>query len=242
MKERIKKFLEKFPPIYSLAQKCWWGYSTLMAKVFGTKIEEKRWVEKGIDEILGYWEGRNHPRRQFLVEKIGVFSPFSTILEAGCICGPNLYLLAKKFPQAKIKGIDINPLAIKIGKELFKEEGIKNVALLEGKADELSQFQDKSFDIVFTDALLIYIGPDKIGKVLKEMARISKKGLILAEWHIPEGEVEIYDPHIGVWRRNYVALLNNFFPKEKIYVSKTPSEFCPDNNWQKFGYIIEVKL
>lgn len=63
------------------------------------------------------------------------------------------------------------------------QEGISNVKLLEGKADTLGEFQDKSFDIVFTNALLIYIGPDEIREVVKEMIRITRKALILMELH-----------------------------------------------------------
>jgi len=113
---------------------------------------------------------------------------------------------------------------------------------LKKKADELSEFREKEFDVVLTDALLICIGPDKIKRVIKELARISRKGIIMVEWHTPEGIKEIYDPHIGVWRRNYKILLSEIFPRKSIFISKIPTELWPDENWQKFGYIIEVKL
>ena len=48
------------------------------------------------------------------------------------------------------------------GNEQLAQEGIPSVRLMVGKADELDQFQNSSFDIVFTNALLIYAGPDKI--------------------------------------------------------------------------------
>ncbi len=57
--------------------------------------------------------------------------------------------------MAQIRGIDINPMAIQRGNEWLAQEGISNVRLSVGKADELEEFPDKSFDVVFTDAVLI---------------------------------------------------------------------------------------
>jgi len=214
----------------------------MRAGLFGTRVEEKRWAAKKKDEIIRYWKDKENPRRHFLVQRVEMFSPVSSILEVGCICGPNLYLLAKRFPQARIVGVDINPLAIQLGKELFKKEGLNNVELFAKKADELSEFNDKEFDVILTNALLIYIDPDKIRKVIQELARICEKGFVMAEWHVPEGTQEIYDPHIGVWRRNYETLLIDFFSKKSISISKTPPELWPDEHWKEWGYIIEIIL
>lgn len=240
-REKIKSFLSKFQPAYHLVETIYLKINVLRARLFGTKIEEQRWATKEQNEILTYWDDRNNPRRNFLVERIEKFSPVSSILEVGCICGPNLYLLTKRFKNAKLIGVDINSLAIKLGNDLFQKEGLANVRLILKKADELSEFADKEFDVVLTDACLIYIGPDKIRKVLADIARIAKKGIVMAEWNIPEGKQEIYEPHIGVWRRNYRYLLEELFLKEKISIIKTPAEFWPDTNWQRFGYIIEAK-
>ena len=239
MKEKLKSILIKYPSLYRFFQNYYWKFNEFKALIFGTRLEEKRWAQRSFKEVEKSLADLNHPHRKFLVEKINAFQPES-ILEIGCGYGPNLFWLAKKIPNAKIKGIDINSLAIRLGRELFKKEELKNVELLEKKADELSEFRDKEFDVVLTDALLICIGPDKIKKVIRELARISRKGIIMAEWHTPEGIKEIYDPHIGVWRRNYKILLSEIFPRKSILISKIPTELWPDENWQKFGYIIEV--
>ncbi len=237
MKEKIKKILEKYPLIYSLAQKILWQISGLKVKFCGTTFLENYWQRKEFNDFSGV----NHPHRSFLIEKIANLQPFLNILEIGCGYALNLYLLAKKFPQAKFTGIDINQKAIEAGKKLLKKERIKNVELLVGKADKLNNFPEKNFDVVFTDAVLMYIGPDKIKGIIREILRIAKKGIILVEWHTPNQKKDIYDAHIGVWKRDYVSLLKEFFPKEKIILSKITPEIWPDQNWQKWGYIIEVK-
>ena len=262
MKEQLKHLLEKMPILYLFVAKVY-TYSTLRFRYLkyllaGTKAIEKEWATrhlredererddwgKGNDDwINGYRDSLDHPHRSFLIETISRFNP-SSILEIGCNCGPNLYLLAKKFPDAKIIGIDINPMAVQKGNEWLVEEGISNITLLEGKADELGQFQDKSFDVVFTDAVLIYMGPDKIKEAMKEMVRIARHALIFMEWH--SFEPDHTDPyglgvfHSGNWKRDYVALLKQFVPEEDIYVTKITGDIWPDKNWKELGGVIEV--
>lgn len=216
----------------------------VLALLFGTRGREIEWAARPPSSAEGYWSNREHPSKKFLVERIAVFSPISSILEVGCNSGPSLYLLAKRFPLAEIMGIDINTAAVEYGNAQFASEGISNVKLLAGKADELGQFPDKSFDIIFTNSLLMYIGPDKIKQVVKEMIRLSRRALILVEWHCFESQQK--DPcgmgiyRHGTWMRDYVALLKQFVQEENIRVTKIPDEVWPDKGWQRFGAVIEV--
>ncbi|NQE46622.1 Trans-aconitate 2-methyltransferase [ANME-1 cluster archaeon GoMg2] len=264
MKEQLKHLLKRIPALYRFASR---GYTYTMLRyrymrylLSGTETMENEWATRhlregererddwgkgGDDWIKGYRDSLEHPHRSFLIENISKFNP-SSILEVGCNCGPNLYLLAKKFPDAKIIGIDINPMAVQKGNEWLTQKGVSSVKLSEGKADELSQFQDKSFDVVFTDAVLIYMGPDKIKEVMKEMVRIARHALILVEWH--SFEPDHTDPyglgvfHSGNWKRDYVALLKHFIPGEEIYVTKITGDIWPDKNWQDVGAVIEVVM
>lgn len=239
MKEKIKSFLVKYPFLYRLFRNIYWKLQSLRAKILGTKLLEKVWQEKDFD-LEKELNNLNYPHRQLLVEKISSFEPES-ILEIGCGYGPNLFLLAKKLPNAKIKGIDIRKNAVEEGKKFLNQNRIFNVELLVKKADELISFEDKSFDVVFTDATLMCIGPDKTKKVIKEIIRVAKKAIILIEWQI-ENKEEEYDAHIGVWKRDYLNLLKEFVPEKEIILSKITPEMRSDKNWQKFGYIIKVKL
>ncbi|MEK6951605.1 MAG: class I SAM-dependent methyltransferase [Nanoarchaeota archaeon] len=212
--------------------------------ILGTKVKEEEWAKRNDkhndwgkeekDWIQSYWDSRNHPHRSFLIEKITKFSP-SSILEIGCNCGPNLYLLSKKFPTARIVGIDINPLAIQRGNEWLVKEEISNVNLLLGKADEFKKL--KKFDIVFTDAVLIYIGRDKIKKVLKEMISAATKAIILVEWHSPESDWR-GNYYRGCWKRDYTSLLAQF--KLDVRITKLSKNIWPDKNWMGVGAIIEI--
>ena len=47
-------------------------------------------------------------------------------------------------------GIDINSQSVQEGNDWMIQEGISNISISIGRAEELSEFRDKSFDIVFT--------------------------------------------------------------------------------------------
>jgi ubiquinone/menaquinone biosynthesis C-methylase UbiE len=262
MKEQLKHLLGKMPALYRFITK---GYTDSVLRfrylkyfLSGTEVSEREWATRHLREgererddwgewcydwIKGYWDSQDHPHRPFLIKTISKYKP-SSILEIGCNCGPNLHLLAKKFPDAEIRGIDINPMAVQKGNEWLAQERISNVKLLVGKADELWQFQDKSFDVVFTDAVLIYIGPDKIKEVIREMIRVTRKALILMEWHSFEPErkdpkgLGVYEQ--GIWKRDYVTLLKQFVREEQIHVTKVTEDVWPDKNWKEVGAVIEV--
>jgi ubiquinone/menaquinone biosynthesis C-methylase UbiE len=215
-------------------------------------LHEQSWIEN-------YWKSRDHPHRHFLIEKISKYSP-QTVLEIGCASGPNLYLAAKKLPKAEIRGIDINPLAVQKGNEWLAQEGISNVEIEVGRAQELNHFADRKFDVVFTDAVLIYIGPNEINHVVEEMLRIGKV-VVLNEWHIfnkmfayllsqyhyMRSRNALFKSrsasrgfYVGHWARDYKTLFEKFVPEERICVTKLPKEVWNDKGWRRWGAIIEV--
>jgi len=227
---------------------------------FGTREYEKEWAdrenncihrgdwnESDPDWVKGYWDSINHPHRNHLIKEIALLKP-SAILEIGCNCGPNLRLLGNVCPQCRLLGIDINPESVEKGNIWLRSEGQKNVNLIVGKADNLSQFPDNSFDIVFTDAVLIYIGPDKIQSVIQEITRVAKKEVILFEWNYPVSgifnplSIRNYVFRRGLWAWNYMALLKNSHKVAHISCQKIPPELWSDRYWQQFGSLIRAEL
>jgi ubiquinone/menaquinone biosynthesis C-methylase UbiE len=212
-------------------------------KTVGTKIDETYWkfrhIYKNSDWAAKYIspESIGHPHREFLIGKIMEHQPFESILEVGCASGPNLYLLAKKNPGVKFYGTDISKSAIATGQKWFEEQGIKNISFFSAKAEDFSKFSDKSIDLIFTDAILIYVGPDKIKKVLKEILRVARKAVIFNEWHADDRE-RFYEDH---WVYNYKLLFNGIVPEGNIKITKLPENLW-SGRWTKFGHIIEVNL
>jgi ubiquinone/menaquinone biosynthesis C-methylase UbiE len=208
----------------------------IMIKVLGSKTDELYWRFRHFFDIS--WaesyiseESINSPHRKILIEKM---SDFDSILEFGCSSGPNLYLLAQKYPQSKIYGIDISRKAIREGKRFFKKNNIKNVSLISGGIEALAGFKDKSIDVVFSDAVLIYFGKDKIREVIKEMVRIARKEIVLLELH--HNAESVYKDN---WIHNYVELFSELGLVAEIF--KLDSGIWA-GNWEESGYIIKVKL
>ena len=235
-------------------------------------ITDEEWTTRHLSEenwAENYWKSRDDPHRLFLIEKICKYAPLNRILEVGCASGPNLYHVAKRFPEADVRGIDISPVAAQKGNEWFKQAGLLNVKLEVGKAQDLKQFADKSFDVVFTDAVLIYISPNKIKQTVREMLRISRV-VVLNEWHtFNKWRAFILNSlyyfksilfarqqfktikfsiisktslglFVGHWARDYRMLFEEFVPKKSVYITKLPNKLWDDKNWQKWGAIIEV--
>ena len=244
MKQRIIKIIKRWPVLYRLVSKVYYAvqFVHVAELLIGTRARERQWADKSMAE--GYWDPQDHPSKRFLKERIAAFSPVSSIIEIGCASGANLYGLAREYPQARLVGIDVNMTAVQYGNSHLAQKGITNIELLVGKADELEKFQDKSFDIVFTSALLIYIGPDKIEEVIKGMVRITKRALVLIELHLfdsrgrPKDALGIY--RHDNWVRDYAALFKQFIPEEKVRVTKLPEGVWPAEPWETLGAVIEV--
>jgi len=227
-------------------------------------LTDKEWACRhlydGEEWIESYWKSRDHPHRSFLVDIICKFSPIHSILEVGCASGPNLYHIAKRFPDAEVRGVDINPMAVEKGNEWFRKEGISNVKLEVGKAQDLKIFGDKSFDVVFTDAVMIYVSPDEAEQVAREMLRIGR-AVVMCEWHLfnrwfalllngyyclrLRSEASKFRSaslgfFVGHWVRDYRALFEGFVQKKDIRVTKLPRELWNDKGWQRWGAIIAV--
>ncbi|MEW6620595.1 MAG: methyltransferase domain-containing protein [bacterium] len=211
----------------------------VLDKVLGTKVDEiywrsrkRTWAKACISS-----ESLLHPHRKFLIERIDLYSPFESLIEIGCGAGPNLYLIAKRFPKVKLYGIDINKNAVEVGRNFFAAEGINSVSLGVGKSENLCSFSDKSIDLALTDAVLIYIAPDKIEKVIKQLVRVVRKTLIFVEWH-SNSQTSIYNDH---WAHNYKNILKDFILPNKIKFTKIPENIWA-GDWAKYGYIIESTL
>jgi ubiquinone/menaquinone biosynthesis C-methylase UbiE len=244
-------FLRKCPILYNSIIQMYFMCQPIHIKemIFGSKAREKDWVTRhlrkgndwynmGDDWVESYWNSRNHSHRAFLVDKIASYNPQS-ILEIGCNCAPNLYLLARRFPDIAMYGVDINPMAIKYGKEMLAKENITNVRLEVGNLSQLP-FHTHEFDVVFTDAVLIYVLPRDVGQVIEDMVRISRKVLILLERDSGEDTFGVY--RYGCWERDYVGLLKRFVSEKQISITKITKGIWDEERWQETGALIEVRV
>lgn len=210
-------------------------------KLLGTKsdllfwrfrhILDPKWAENYLAE-----SSLNHLHRKLLVNAIVKYSPKS-VLEVGCASGPNLVLLSQKLPNAQLEGMDVSAKAIETGRRYLMSKNIKNVELKTGNVLNLESFPGKSFDLVFTDATLIYVDKNRIEKVIKELTRIAKEAIVLVEWSTDLEESRYGD----YWAHNYKKMFKEIAPGAEIKLTKIDPETWP-GDWAKYGYIVEVRI
>lgn len=121
------------------------------------------------------------------------------VLEVGCNRGHNLCALAEFFgDRVDVWGIEPNPYALSIA----RSGGAKYFAL-PGNAFDLP-FKDNYFDLAFTAGVLIHIAPEKLPNAMREIARVSRRYVLAAEYFSDqETEVE-YRGNAGLlWKRHF---------------------------------------
>ena len=201
-------------------------------KNFFTFRHKRYWKNRQLDWIPSYFTP-DHVHRELIIKALRGMK-FGSVLEIGCGAGANLYKISQRFPGVEIGGIDINKEAIETCKKLMPEAAVFEVS----SADKMF-LQDKSADVVLTDACLIYIDPLHINKVMKEIKRVSRKYVLFVEFHSIRWWnrlcLRLYD---GYNAYNYRKLLkkHGFYDIEvyKIKDSEWPG-------WGSFGFVIAAK-
>jgi ubiquinone/menaquinone biosynthesis C-methylase UbiE len=94
------------------------------------------------------------------------------VIEYGCGKGTYAFVLAKH--AARVVGIDISEVAIKMAQAQANEQGLKNIDFSEQDAEAMD-FEDGSFDIIFGTSILHHLNLEKamieISRVLKSDGR-----------------------------------------------------------------------
>jgi pseudaminic acid biosynthesis-associated methylase len=120
-------------------------------------------------------------------------------LEVGCNVGWNLRYL-RRLGVPRVWGVEPQRYAVARARAADPE-----LDVFEGTAFDLP-FKDYTFDLVFTSGVLIHIGPSELPLALAEMARCSRRYLLVIEYdHAQEVEID-YRGHAGaLWKRDHGA-------------------------------------
>jgi hypothetical protein len=161
--------------------------------------------------IEGYWSGRTHPLRQRIAETITGLDATS-VIEIGCHCGPNLWAIAERKRYARLAGTELSPFVADAARRLLSEHAAQPVEIGIAGAERIPH-GDRSFDVVLSAGMLICVGPDDIEAALREIVRVARRWIVLAEAFDDTqeaatfaGRVDPY-PNTAYWVRNFGALL-----------------------------------
>ncbi len=232
--------------VHSYLSRLYWRFQGVLRRVAGSALDERYFRRRTSSDVELGLANLRHPHRAWLVARLidaeangaGLTPHF---FEVGCGWGPNLWTLAERIPGARLTGVDISPASIALGRESARRFGISNVTLFEGEASHLAKFQSRSVDVVFTDATLLYLGPDRIERCLRELVRISCGRVVLLEMHDEEAGCGGYYTRDG-WVRNYRLLAMAAAPNAAITLEKLPEVQRPVGRWPKYGALIQIDV
>jgi hypothetical protein len=232
----LEKLKNSYPGVYTFLKqidnslRVTYTYRMLRAKL--TDSRASYWSRQGEEEIRATWQTRNAPSSGYLRRALGRFE-FTSLLELGSSCGNRLAVIAAERPDARLIGIDINRLAVKCGNKWLLEEGIGNAALEWGRIEDLSAYADRSFDVVFSWASLIYVRPARILDALKGAVRVSAKAVVLVEMQSASKDQNRRGVYCqpGNWKRDYVSLLE----EAGANPSRIECEWVNTNIWSPGG-------
>lgn len=150
---------------------------------YSQKISERVWntPDKGIlesirektfiDDIVQ----KSHIEKELLSNLDGI----KTVFDAGAGSGRFSILLAQK--GVHVTHFDISRPMIEKAKEIAASSGVlPNITFVKGSLEDLSAYQDQSFDLVISfDAPISYTYP-KQEEVIKNLVRMAKKKIMFS--------------------------------------------------------------
>lgn len=239
----LKETLKRSPCLFSAIKHSYLALRRVLeTRIVDTALEEWIWktrhIYKGRSWAQGYLNDVRHSHRVQVISAVASFYPFKSVLEIGCNSGPNMVLLNNKYPETAIYGIDINRHAISVGEQNVRELCLHNIKFLYGMAHKLRHFKDKSVDVVFTDAVLMFVGPSRIRQVISEIQRVARKGIVFHEYHSWEPPKHNYEDGRRVY--NYNDLLMEVFPAtSKIRFEKSK---LTGGAWSRYGFLVVLEV
>lgn len=134
-------------------------------------------------------------RSEFWNRMMRRYKPES-VLEVGCNIGHNLRYIKAAVPKASIYGVDVNEEALAILRAT--QPGI---FIERAEATDLP-YDDHTVDMVVSVGLLIHLTDDaSLETAIREMFRVAKKHVLIAEYWAPEWTPIPYHGYVNALRK-----------------------------------------
>lgn len=105
-----------------------------------------------------------------------------SILDVGCGGGAFTRLLAKKYPNAEVVGVDTSQDAIRFAMQNRETSVLKNLSFLRLENPRLTGYV-KAFDVVTSTLVCHHLPDEQLTKFLIEAARAAKHAVIINDLH-----------------------------------------------------------
>lgn len=162
-----------------------------------------------------------HSMANYIRVKFPDFKPAS-ILDLGCTIGHNTCAWAQVYPDANVTGIDVAAPCLRYAHARAVSQGTP-VHFRQMNATQLD-FEDNSFDVVFSSMFLHELPLKDIKACLAEAYRVLKPGGLMLHMELPPNdEMEPYDSFYLDWDAYY-----NNEPFYKKFRDQNVSDLCTE--------------
>ena len=159
-------------------------------------VRPGRRVERALFQIMGVAEPAHYLHSQYLIRALDQLQPSNPakILDAGCGSGDYSFYLARRYPDAQIVGIDIDPDLIETNRKHADLLELTNVQFEVGDLSELTYAAE--FDLVVSIDVLEHIVKQEAA--LRNLAEALRPGGV-GFYHIPTvREIPVpFSKHLG---------------------------------------------
>ena len=204
------------------------GYTMSKSKKLPARVPEGEAIddipELSMDELSESFKRRMKEYKQFvdlIINKLKLRNHLR-VLEIGPGPGWITILLAQRDPTLEIIGLEISQDMIRVANKNKQEEGVEeNIKYIHGTAENMSLFEENSFDAVIShDSLHHWDYPSKI---FNEIARVLKNDGILC---IEDGrrDIGVGAKIIFKLAKLFISKTMSYYWKTSIMASYTPEE------------------
>ena len=127
------------------------------------------------------------------------------ILDIGGGLGQNVLPIAQAYPDAEIVCLDTGAPVLRYGLARAKAMGVDNVRFVQGNAEDLSMFEDGSFDWVQSTMFLHETSVKAMPRIMAESHRVLAPGGIVLHVEQPQyaDDMPLYEQAIRDWDAFY---------------------------------------
>ena len=226
----------RVPSLYHGLQSVYYGLRKVGEKgPLGGVFNRVGWILK---HAVGSREGYDQasaalPHRTHIVDHVTSFGPPDSILEIGCGYGANLVNLSEHLVGIRIAGVDVSTAAI-AGARSFA-----SLADADLRVHDLGKplpFANGSFDVVLSDAVLMFFSDSRLPTLLKELLRVSRRGVVLHEYNAEGHGGSLYVE--GRWIHDFQHECADAAPDATVEVFDTP---FAGGLWSSHGKFLLVR-
>lgn len=129
------------------------------------------------------------------------------LLDIGSAVGNSIVPIAQEFPQTDITAIDVSAPMLRYSHARTVSLGVENITFRQMSGEDLSAFEDESFDVVMTSIFLHELSFKSMPKILSEMYRVLKKGGLMIHLEQPQYSQDM--PLFEQFMRDWDSYNNN---------------------------------